>query len=123
MAEAGFVGHYTNHSLRATTATRLFQHNCPEQLIAEQTGHSSNAIRRYKKASLAQKKEVSQLLCNEEKPAETSTERVGTNDQKAEISQPKKAKVDASNVHVNVPQCDDYSKLQGLVNIHFHFSK
>jgi integrase len=34
-------GRYTNHSLRATTATRLYQAGVEEQLIMERTGHRS----------------------------------------------------------------------------------
>ena len=41
---AGFHGFYTNHSLRATTATRLYESGLDEQLIAERTGHRSTAI-------------------------------------------------------------------------------
>ncbi len=46
MEQAGFQGHYTNHSLRVTAATRLFDAQIDEQLIDEQlnmnrTGHSS----------------------------------------------------------------------------------
>lgn len=63
MEAGGFIGNFTNHSLRAMTASRLFVNDCPDQLIAEQTGHSSTAIRRYKKASVAQKENVSDLFC------------------------------------------------------------
>ena len=38
---AGIDGHYTNHSLRATAATSLYQHGVDEQLIMERTGHRS----------------------------------------------------------------------------------
>ncbi|XP_048240336.1 uncharacterized protein KIAA1958-like [Haliotis rufescens] len=48
---AGFSGFYTNHSLRATTATRLYDSGVDEQLIAEKTGHKSIAIRSYKRTS------------------------------------------------------------------------
>ncbi|XP_041349672.1 uncharacterized protein LOC121368967 [Gigantopelta aegis] len=48
---AGFTGYYTNHSLRATTATRLYESGIDEQLIAERTGHKSVAIRAYKRTS------------------------------------------------------------------------
>jgi len=45
---AGFVGYFTNHSLRATAATRLSDANIDEQLIKIKTGHSSDAVRSYK---------------------------------------------------------------------------
>lgn len=38
---AGISGYKTNHSLRATTATRLYQAGVDEQLIMERTGHRS----------------------------------------------------------------------------------
>ncbi|XP_046367712.2 transcriptional regulator QRICH1-like [Haliotis rufescens] len=44
-AEAGFTGFFTNHSLRATVATRLYEQGFDEQLISERTGHRSTAIR------------------------------------------------------------------------------
>ncbi|XP_046564315.1 uncharacterized protein LOC124273141 isoform X2 [Haliotis rubra] len=50
-ARAGFQGFYTSHSLRATTATRLYESGLDEQLIAERTGHRSTAIRAYKRTS------------------------------------------------------------------------
>lgn len=39
--EAGMVGKYTNHSLRATAATALFQSGISEQAIMDRTGHRS----------------------------------------------------------------------------------
>lgn len=46
---AGIAGHYTNHSLRATSATRLFEASVDEQLIMQRTGHCSTAVRAYKR--------------------------------------------------------------------------
>ena len=46
---AGFDGHFTDHSLRATTATRLFEAKVDEQLIMQRTGHTSRAVRSYKR--------------------------------------------------------------------------
>ena len=59
---AGIEGYFTNHSLRGTTATRLYQKNVDEQLIKEITGHRSDAVRRYKKTSMAMKENISDLL-------------------------------------------------------------
>ena len=45
----------TNHSLRATGATRLFEANVPDKLIKEQTGHKSlDALRLYECTSSEQ---------------------------------------------------------------------
>ena len=46
---AGLPGHYTNHSLCAMMATKLYQNNIDEQMIMEITGHCSLAIRSYKR--------------------------------------------------------------------------
>ena len=61
--EAGFQGFYTNHSLRATTATRLYAKGVDEQLIMERTGHSSTtAVRSYKRTTTSQLEQVSNLM-------------------------------------------------------------
>lgn len=59
---AGFIGNYTNHSLRATAATRLYVAGVDEQLISEKTGHRSNAIRCYKRTSDQQQQNVSDIV-------------------------------------------------------------
>ena len=41
--EAGLSGRFTNHSLRATGATTLFDAGLDEQLIISRTGHSSTS--------------------------------------------------------------------------------
>lgn len=48
---AGFVGFFSNHSLRATCATRLFDADVDEQLIKLKTGHASDAVRSYKRVA------------------------------------------------------------------------
>ena len=47
--KAGIQGHKTNHSLRATCATRLFDQGIDEQLIMSRTGHrTTTGVRNYK---------------------------------------------------------------------------
>ena len=42
LARRSGVGvHYTNHSLRATSITRMFNNGIPEKVIAEISGHKS----------------------------------------------------------------------------------
>ena len=49
---AGISGYKTNHSLRATTASRLYHEGVDEQLIMERTGHCSiDGIISYKRTS------------------------------------------------------------------------
>ena len=63
---AGIPGFRTNHSLRATSATRLFESNVDEQRICEITGHRSNAVRSYKRTSEHMKMHASSIIqgCN-----------------------------------------------------------
>ena len=50
--EAGIPGYFTNHSLRTTAATRLFDAGIDEQLIMGRTGHHSvDGVRSYKRVT------------------------------------------------------------------------
>ena len=61
--EAGAQAKYTNHSLRATGATELFQSNVPEKVIQNITGHRSlKALRQYEKVGDTQKQAASNIL-------------------------------------------------------------
>jgi hypothetical protein len=59
----GITGYKTNHSLRVTAATRLFQSGVDEQLIMDRTGHRSlDGVRRYKRISDEQRQTTSDIL-------------------------------------------------------------
>ena len=60
--EAGISEKKSNHSLRATGATALFNAGIPEKLIKDVTGHRSNALHLYERPSLQQRQEVSKVL-------------------------------------------------------------
>ena len=62
MKETGVDGFFTNHSLRATAATRLFQKNVDDQLIKGVTGHRSDSLQSYKRVSDNQLVEVSSIV-------------------------------------------------------------
>ena len=65
---AGITGFKTNHSLRVTTATRLFQAGVDEQLIMKRTGHRSvDGVRKYKQISEEQNENLSEILNQERK--------------------------------------------------------
>ena len=59
--EAG-IQKKTNHSLRATGATALFNAGVPEKLIRDVTGHRSKALELYQRPSVKQKQSVSRVL-------------------------------------------------------------
>ena len=52
---------YTNHSLRRTSATRLFQTGVEHKLVKEVTGHTSDAIDKYQITSDEQRETVSKV--------------------------------------------------------------
>ena len=61
--KAQIQGYKTNHSLRATAASRLYRKGIDEQLIMERTGHRSiEGIRSYKRTDQQQQIEVSNIL-------------------------------------------------------------
>ena len=70
--EAGITGFKTNHSLRATTATRLYQSGVDEQLVMEHTGHRSlDSVRHYKRTSDEQCEALSDIL-NSKRPCRST---------------------------------------------------
>ena len=72
---AGIPGYRTNHSLRATTATRLYQAGVDEQLVMERTGHQSlEGVRSYKRTSTDQQESMSDIL-NGTIAAQTTTDK------------------------------------------------
>ena len=61
--QAGTSVRYTNHSLRATSASRLFANNIPENVIQERTGHHSLAgLRAYERTTKDQERTAAKVL-------------------------------------------------------------
>ena len=60
---AGIPGYKTNRSLRATSASRLYQSGVDEQLVMERTGHQSlTGVRSYKRTSDEQREALSDIM-------------------------------------------------------------
>ena len=60
--QSGLDGKHTNHSCRASSATRMYDQGLDVQLICEKTGHRSVAVRSYKRTSNKQLKQVTDVL-------------------------------------------------------------
>ena len=61
--ESGIEVRYTNHSLRATAITRMFNSGVEEKIIAETSGHrSTKALRMYEHTSHLQMKQVTRVI-------------------------------------------------------------
>ena len=62
-ALAGIEGRITNHSLRATSATQMYEMGVPEKVIQERTGHRSiEALRVYERTNTHQQQAASNIL-------------------------------------------------------------
>jgi hypothetical protein len=70
LSEKSGVGvHYTNHSLRATAITRMFNSGVPEKVIAENSGHrSTKALRCYERTSEDLQQAVTKVINNPTNP-------------------------------------------------------
>ena len=66
-ATAGLPGFYSNHSLRSTSATTMYQGDIDEQIIQEITGHRSLAVRSYKRTCDSQRKKASNCIFGTQK--------------------------------------------------------
>ena len=74
ICERGKIGGYrTNHSLRATAASRLYHEGIDEQIIQELTGHRSVAVREYKRTSNELKRRVSDIISGNSSSASSSS--------------------------------------------------
>ena len=62
MADAGYKGFFSGHSLRRTGGSRLFQVGVQQKLVKECTGHSSDAVDAYQITSDNQLATISTIL-------------------------------------------------------------
>ena len=62
LEDAKLDGYFTNHSLRSSGTTRLFQAGVDKKLIKEFTGHSSDAVDNYQVTSDQQRCEISAII-------------------------------------------------------------
>ena len=62
LKDAGLDGYLTNHSLRCTCATRLFQAGESTKLVKEVTGHVLDAVEKYQETSEEQRMRVSNII-------------------------------------------------------------
>ena len=91
--KAGIEENFTNHSLRASCASRMYDKNVPEQLINEVTGHRSDCMRVYKRTSDHLREVASTTVSGESPPKKVKVDNVdGQLESKEGICEVKKAK-------------------------------
>ena len=131
---AGVGGFKTNHSLRATAATRLYQAGIDEQLIMEKTGHHSlEGVRSYKRTNNEQHENLSDILSLKKKKCTSSAlvpfSGAHTSTQPAPIPNETSATVPSTNIIMPKQQAIHPDNLKEMftfnsctdVNIHIHF--
>ena len=66
--ESGLEVRYTNHSLRVTAMTRMFNSGVPEKIIGEKSGHRSlEALRCYEHTSKELERSAGDIIVNPKK--------------------------------------------------------
>ncbi len=99
---AGLSGKFSNHSLRATCATRMFAAGIDEQVIKSFTGHQSEAVRDYKRLNDDLLQKANQTVSTEG-PSATSVA-------------PEKSEFDIDSVEVGEKYLPDVPAKTGLVS-------
>ena len=75
-SQAGIQGYKTNHSIRTTAATRLYQAGVDKQVVMERTGHRSlEGVRSYKRTCDDQRGALSDRL-NRKRPRQDNRQGV-----------------------------------------------
>ena len=72
LKNAGLDGYFTNHSLRRTCVTRLFQTGTDVKLIKEITGHVSDSVHKYQTTSSDQRMHLSSIIQGDVTPIKLS---------------------------------------------------
>ena len=61
--DAGIEGQFTNHSLRATTATRALKKGIPDKFVMERTGHRDlRSLQKYQRPDISTKVEFAKAF-------------------------------------------------------------
>ncbi len=119
--KAGIGVRYTNHSLRATAVTRMYENGVPEKIISEKSGHRSlKALRNYEHTSETQEKAAGESL-RSKKVFSAVSEPDGDESRKDEVDDKKKPVNDVKQEEADPSRLlQQFSGLHGCV---FNFYK
>ena len=123
--QAGLKGNYSNHSLRATAATQLYNANVDKQLISEVTGHRSNVVRGYKRTSNDQLKSVSNVLYGHDFSGKLTDMKPKCEEKmsKMEVGESDDGEASCKKRKVDVNMSSDQEKLPVNVNVMVNINK
>ncbi len=94
MTKGGLEGKYTNHSLWATCATRMFEAGVDKQLIKTFTGHKSDCVRDYKRVSETLLRKASSTVSSPDNSSQTKSE----DSENPSLEHVKKSKKNSENI-------------------------
>ena len=116
--KSGCGAKYSNHSLRVTAITRMFNSGVSEKKIAETSGHKSvKGLREYEHTSCEQQKQITSIVNNRGMPAITEGKVIST-------STPTIDEGKAVNVSSNVATTNSTTGFTGsFSNCTFHITK
>ena len=116
MKAANIPGTFSNHSLRSTVTTRLFNARVDEQLIMSRTGHSSTAgVRAYKRTSEQLLEHTSDVL-NKKTKLESSAVHCTSSGVLGDVTNMQQSSLGLSGLALNMTGCtvnfniNNYSK-------------
>jgi len=107
---------YTNHSLRATSVTRMFSASVPEKLIAEKSDHHSlKALRSYERINPNLQRAIDNVIANPDQhfvapQSETETSEESTTEKQLPVDQ------DSTSVKQSDPDCTSSHTFSGAMN-------
>ena len=81
-------GFFTNHSLRCSGTSRLFQAGVDRKLVKEYSGHRSDALDQYQITSENQKQMISNILAGAKQAPSTVTSTESKATSKTEVKEP-----------------------------------
>lgn len=113
--QAGLVGNFTNHSIRATAITRMYDSGLAEKMIMKRSGHrSSEGVRAYQRENASAVVKVSNALSSSRSLVANTGEASSTcNDQTDSVQS-----VDISEEdRLLVNACIDCEKRQSQINL------
>ena len=119
-AKVGVEGHYTNHSLRRTCATRLYQQGADDDQIMSVTGHRTlNGLKVYKRISLKQEERLSEMIRATKKP------KIEVKDDPPKLTGFEENSMEKPNIEVkpvrDSPKCIELQK-ENVAPVAFNFS-
>ena len=104
--KANIQGFFTNHSLKHSGTTRLFQAGLDKKLIKEFTGHRSDAVDLYQETSDKQRQEISAIIAGQDVIKSSEVNVQNELNDKCEVEVTVDEKSDKGKIGCSWPRCE-----------------